>query len=230
MADNTPGIKKDGLGIFFVKLISLIFAFIICWQFAVHTAMVAYTSLTGEVRKSITNYISEFGKTHLDKKLVVLTQDVTVEISKEIDNRILWDWVSVGSANSKFKFIDNKVQYYVPLSEIKDDSIFYDPQTRTVKIISPKVRIDKDMVSVQSDPTKVIKEENGSWSPFGPSLKDLSNEIMAEVKEVVIREGYHQFIRDKAQAEAQKAVEDFFNAALSELIKKENVNLQIILP
>ena len=230
MADNTPGIKKDGLKVFFIKLIALIFAFIICWQIAVHTAISTYNAITGQARSVISQYISEFGKTHLDKKLVVLTQDVTVEISKEIDNRILWDWVSVGSANSKFKFIDNKVQYYVPLSEIKDDSVLYDPQTRTIKVIAPKVRIDKEMVSVQSDPAKVVKEENGSWSPFGPSLKDISNEIMSEVKSVVIREGYHQLIRDKAQVEAQKAIEDFFNTALSELIKKENVNLQIILP
>lgn len=230
MDENAVGIKKDSIFVILLKFVTLIIAFVICWQLAVHTAVSTWNNFTDKAKNTVSICISEFGKTHLDKKLVVLTQDITVEISKEIDNRILWDWVSVGSANSSFKFIDNKVQYYVSLDDIKNDNIIFDPQTRTIKIIAPRVKLDKAMIVVQTDPNKVIKRENGSWSPFGPRLKDVSNEIMSEVRNVIAREGYHQLIRDKAQAEAQKVIEDFFNKALGELLKQESVNLQIIMP
>ena len=173
---------------------------------------------------------AEYGQTDLKKKLVVLTQDVSVEIYKDKDNRILWDFLSVGSANMKIKFIDNKVQYYVPLNELKDSDVFYDTESRTVKIIAPSVKIDKDIVYVQTDPDKVIKEENGSLSPFGPNIKSLNNEIMKEIKQQTLIQGYKPWIRDKAQAEAQKALEDLFNKILSEFLRKENLKLEVILP
>ena len=50
----------------------------------------------------------------------------------------------------------------------------YDPERRTIKIICPPVFIDREMVFIQPNPDKVIKEENGSWSPFGPKMKDLN--------------------------------------------------------
>lgn len=222
--------KKANLGIFLVKLFALVVAFAVVWQTAVRHTLDSFAKVSLIARNSVVNYISEFGRTQPDKKLVVLTQEVTVEVSKEIDNRILWDWVSVGSANMKIKFIDNKVQYYVPLEEIKGENILYEPDTKTIKIAVPSVKIDKDMVFIQTNPNKVIKEENGSWSPFGPRLGELSNEIMSEINTVVLRKGYHELIVDKAKIEARKAMEEFFGKILDELLRKEGLKLQIIMP
>ena len=149
---------------------------LITWYFAINFTLSSISNILSSTRQRLHEYIfAEYGQTDLKKKLVVLTQDVSVEIYKDKDNRILWDFLSVGSANMKIKFIDNKVQYYVPLNELKDSDVFYDTESRTVKIIAPSVKIDKDIVYVQTDPDKVIKEENGSWSPFGPNIKSLNN-------------------------------------------------------
>ena len=226
--------KKSYKGIIiyiFILIIVSVCVSAITWHYAINFTMSSISNILTSTRQQLKEYIfAEYGKTDLNKKLVVLTQDVSVEIYKDKDNRILWDFLSVGSANMKIKFIDNKVQYYVPLNELKDSDVFYDTESRTVKIIAPSVKIDKDIVYVQTDPDKVIKEENGSWSPFGPNIKSLNNEIMKEIKQQTLIQGYKPWIRDKAQAEAQKALEDLFNKILSEFLRKENLKLEIILP
>ena len=160
----------------------------------------------------------------------MLTQNVTVEISKEKDNRILWDWVSVGSSALKVKFIDNKVQYYIAMADFEDQNIQYDPISKTIQITVPPVKIDKDMVSVATEKDKVLKEENESWSPFGPNIEELNDDIMNEIKKEVLRAGFNPLIREKAQAEAKIAMESLFNKILGEFLKKEGLKLQVIVP
>lgn len=206
-------------------------ASLITWNFAIKYTLSTIQKVLLTTHQNVKEYVfSEFGKTNFDKKLVVLTQDVNVEVYKDKDNRVLYDWLSVGSANMKIKFIDNKVQYYVPLDELKESDIIFEVETRTVKIVPPSVKIDKDVVVVQSDPDKIIKEENGSWSPFGPKIKDLNKDIMKEIKQQTLIAGYKPWIREKAQAEAKKALEALFHKILDEFLRQENLKLDIIMP
>lgn len=214
-----------------ILLLVITAASLITWNFAIKYTLSTIQKVLLTTHQNVKEYVfSEFGKTNFDKKLVVLTQDVNVEVYKDKDNRVLYDWLSVGSANMKIKFIDNKVQYYVPLDELKESDIIFEVETRTVKIVPPSVKIDKEVVVVQSDPDKIIKEENGSWSPFGPKIKDLNKDIMKEIKQQTLIAGYKPWIREKAQAEAQKALEALFHKILDEFLRQENLKLEIIMP
>ncbi len=232
--NNSSGTKKNNsflLKFLLIQLIVIVVVGFTTWHFAVISTIKYIQNILNFSRQTVKEYIfSEFGKTSTEKKLIVLTQDVSVEISRDKDKRILDDWLSIGSANLKIKFIDNKVQYFVPLDEIKDSNFIYDAESRTMKIECPSVRLDKEMVFIQSDPNKVIKEENGSLNPFGPKLKDLDKEIMSEIKNRILIEGNKPLIREKAQIEARIALENLFNKVLGEFLRKEDVKLQLIYP
>ena len=231
---NNDKPKRKYLKIFLYILLLVIVATIaslITWNYAIkYTVSTIYKNIV-TTNQIVKEYVfSEFGKTDFEKKLVVLTQNINVEMYKSKDNRFFYDWLSYGSANLKIKFIDNKVQYYVPLNELNEKDILFDAETRTVKIFPPSVKIDKDIVVVQTDPDKVIIEENGSLSPFGPKIKDLNNEIMKEIKQQTLIEGYKAIYRERAQQEAKKALEALFYKILGEFLKKENLKLEIIMP
>jgi hypothetical protein len=216
---------------FVIQLLIIILVFVITWHFAVAFTIKSIQGVLDFTRKTVKEYISvNYGEGKEEQKLVVFTQNLDVEIDKDEDNRILWDWISVGSARLKVKFLDNKVQYFVPLHEIKDNHIMFDPERRTIKIVCPPVFIDKDMVVIQTDPDKIIREENGTWSPFGPKMKDLNYAVQKGIHEKTLRMGFTKDIRLKAEAAAKKALEELFNKILAEFLKKENLNLELVMP
>ena len=209
----------------------VIVVFVITWHLAVAFTIKSIQSVMDFTRKTVKEYISAtYGEGKKEQKLVVFTQSLDVEINKDEDNRILWDWISVGSARLKVKFLDNKVQYFVPVNQIQDNHIMYDPERRTIKIICPPVFIDKEMVFIQPDPEKIIREENGSWSPFGPRMKDLNDAVKKGIVEKTLRLGHTREIRQKAQSAAKEALEQLFNKILGEFLRKEKLNLELVLP
>ena len=169
------------------------------------------------------------GSTDRTRKLVVVTQTVDVELYRENHKRVLNEWFPAGSAWVRVKVLDNQVQFYVPVEEITGQNFVYDDLTRTLRLISPPLRIDREMVSVQSDPAKIIVEEKGSWVPLiGPKVETLRNEAMSELKSEVLRAANHELVSEEARREAQKALDQFFGLLKASL--RDDVKLQIQLP
>ena len=106
----------------------------------------------------------------------------------------------------------------------------YDPERRSIRILCPPVLIDKDVVVIQTDPDKIIREENGTWSPFGPKMKDLNYAVQKGIHEKTLRMGHTKEIRLKAEAAAKVALEQLFNKVLGEFLKEENLNLELVIP
>ena len=215
----------------FVQIIIIITVFVISWHLAVAFTIKSIQGVMDFTRKTVKEYISAtYGEGKKEQKFVVFTQSIDVEINKNEDNRILWDWISVGSAHLKVKFLENKVQYFVPITELDDSSILYEPERRTIKIICPPVKIDKELVFIQTDPDKVIREENGSWSPFGPKMKDLDDSVKRSIVDKTLRLGYTKEIREKAQAAAKEALEQLFYKVIGEFLRKENLKMELVFP
>lgn len=164
------------------------------------------------------------------KKLVVFTQEVDIEVSDEDHPRFFYDYFPKGSATVKMRLKENRVQYYIPLDEIKLDTIEYDPNSRVLTIFAPQTRIDNKTVFVQTDPAKITIEENGSWNPWGPKTEDLKNKIRESLKQEVLRAASHPLVREKADREAEKALQQLFNNILDAWLKGNSSKLQIIMP
>ena len=227
---NNSGCLKN-IGKLLIQIIIIVTVYVITWHLAVAFTIKSIQGVLDFTRKVVKEYISvTYGEGKEEQKLVVFTQPLDVEIDKDEDNRILWDWISVGSAQLKVKFIGNKVQYFVPLQEIKDNHIMYDPERRTIKIVCPPVIIDKDIVFIQTDPDKIIREENGTWSPFGPKMKDLDYSVQKGIRDKTLRMGHTKEIIKKAETAAKKALEELFNKILGEFLRKENLNLELVIP
>ncbi len=236
-SENNNSEKKGNNGCFkivsilLLQIVISVILLVVTWHFAVAFTIKSIQGVLDFTRKTVKEYISvTYGKSVNEQKLVVFTQSLDVEIDKDEDNRILWDWISVGSARLKVKFLENKVQYFVPLQEIKENHIMYDPERRTIKIICPPVFIDKEMVFIQPNPDKIIREENGSWSPFGPRMKDLNEAVKKSIIDKTLRLGHTKEIRLKAQAAAKEALEQLFYKILGEFLEKENLKLELIIP
>ncbi len=230
---------------FIFKLIIVIAIILVAWQIWLYlTANQVEKVVTTTVKKGLDvvkilatsrekvkeSMIIGLGEVNTDKKLVVYTQSLNTEIHKEKEKRILNDWLFWGTASVKARFLDNKVQYYVPLDNIKEENFSFDESNRTIKINCPKVEIDRNMVYVQTDPAKIEKEENGSWNPFGPSLKEMNDEIMTEIKNKVIFDARHTLYIEKAEREAKIALEKLFYPVFDEFLRKENLKLELIMP
>ena len=169
------------------------------------------------------------GQISRQRKLVVLTQKVSVELTREANHRIFKDWVPAGSAWLNLKVLDNQVQFYVPLDQIDISRISFDAATGMLQIFAPPVKIDQEMVFVQNDPSRILAEEKGSWVPwFGPKVADLRQEAMADLKNEILRTANNELVWAEARREAQKALEDFFRLLQNSL--RDNVRLQIYMP
>lgn len=168
------------------------------------------------------------GEIDRTKKLVVYTQSVDIELTREKENRWFSDYLPAGSTAVRLKVLGNKVQFYVPLEQINEDCFSYNSRTQILSINCPKVRMDKDMVSVQSDPAKMIIEEKSSWVPFGPKASDLLKDAQSELKNQVILTANHELVWNSAKIEAEKAMQEFFGSLKSAM--KEGSNIQIMLP
>lgn len=173
-------------------------------------------------------YTQTLGQLDHTRKLVVYTQEVDIEVYKEENKRVLNDWIPWGKANVRMKVMGNKVQFFVPMASLNEQSFSYDRRSRKLLVKVPRVELDKEMVMVQSDPDKMLLEKNGSWLPFGADVEKLNREAMSELKDKVILAANHQLIKEQAQRNAQLAVEQFFSIMSSAL--SDNVALQICLP
>ncbi len=169
------------------------------------------------------------GSLSREKKLVVMTQTVDAEITREKLGRTFYEYIPTGTARVRIKALDNRVQFYIPLDELGLERFQYDPSAGILKIFAPPVKIDRDVVFVQSDPAKLLIEAKGSWVPIiGPNVEELRNEVMADLKNEVVMTANQDLLWQEADRQAHKALEDFFQLLKSSL--KENVSLQIYLP
>lgn len=171
----------------------------------------------------------EFTKNTLENKLIVMTTNIDCEFTKEKSKK-LFDTIPWGSASKKILFKSNKIQFKVPLDNDKI-KVDFNNDTKSIKITTPPVVLDRDMVEVQTKPSLIEKEENGSWLPGGPDLKEIDKEIMEEVRDsILLIAASQKNLRALAKEQAQKVVYNFFYMILSEFLKENKIGLEVYIP
>lgn len=188
------------------------------------------SSALGYVKSRIRDIcFCDFTKKTLENKLIVLTTNIDCVISREKSKKI-FDFLPWGKATSKILFKDNKVQYKIPLDADKI-KVEFNETTNSIRITTPSVELDHDIVEIQSKPSMIEKEENNSWMPGGPEVSDLTNEILEEVRESVLEVAEQkQSLKIMAKEQAQKVVNDFFYMIMSEYLKTKKIGLEVYIP
>ena len=169
-----------------------------------------------------------YTKSTLENKLIVLTTTLDCEISRESSKKI-WK-IPWGSAAEKVLFKGNKIQYKVPLDSNKI-KVEFNPKTNNIRITIPQVELDYDMVEIQSKPSMIEKEVEGSWLPGGPDVAELDKAIYEEVRESVLDVAERQVhLKNKAKEQAEKVVYDFFYMIMYSFLKENEIGMEVIIP
>jgi hypothetical protein len=149
---------------------------------------------------------STIGELKREQKLVVLTVPITVMMHRTSEKNI-GGILPLGTTEMMMVVDDNRVQYIVQLQGITENDFVFDVARKTVTVRIPQPELDVEMVSVQSDPSKIHVMTNVGWarldSSSGEKLRELARK---ELRETVIGEGMKPFIQDQARISAELAV------------------------
>jgi hypothetical protein len=156
--------------------------------------------------------ISQFSQLSARPKLVVLTETLSVEVVKRSEKSVLWGLLNLGDTVVRLKAYGNKVQFYIPISEIRPEDFSYDPAAKKLVVRVPAPVLDRDVVEVQSDPSKIEVETKVGWARLSRySGKSLETRAREALREEVLGAADSPPIREMATLEARKALTALFH-------------------
>jgi hypothetical protein len=162
---------------------------------------VRYTTL-------ITNQFSELSAR---PKLVVLTATTTVEVVKRSEKSALWGLLDLGDTVVRLKADGNRVQFYVPVGEIRPEDFSYDAVRKQVVVRVPAPVLDRDIVEVQSDPAKIQVQTKVGWARLQSySGKHLEAKAREALRQEVLASADSRPMRDMARMQAEKSLRGLF--------------------
>lgn len=187
-----------------------------------------------EAQTSTMDYKPEIMLTQLETqaKFVTHTVHYDITIGKSVENRILWDYIPVGSADAKIYFKDNKIQFYIPLSEVKASDIIFDAKNEILTVNIPQAKLDKDIVEIQTATEKVLIEQNKSLVPFlGPDTQPIIEELRAEAKrELILTANKDLELQKKINTEARQLITEFLRKLFADFLSRGHRKLNVVYP
>src|SRR6185295_16109601 len=90
-------------------------------------------------------------KLRQEAKLVVLSADVTVEVTRT-SSKILFDRLDFGDTVTTVRTKGNRAQYFVDLHGIKESDFRLSNGDKMLVVTVPEPHVDESIVEVQSDP------------------------------------------------------------------------------
>lgn len=179
------------------------------FQPQVNVNSVVYTTLSNMVNQS---------------KLVVLTTQINVDMTKA-DEKVVWG-IPLGTTKVMLRALDNRVQYYVPLTNITKKDFRYDDVHKRLTVSVPAPVLDRDLIEVQSDPGKIEFRTDVGWARFNSrSGQFLRDQAQRDLRPALIREGRNPLYIDKAKTNARESLKKLLEPIAAHL--KEEVELEV---
>src|SRR4051812_29928884 len=179
------------------------------FQPKVNVNTVIYTTLSNMVSQS---------------KLVVLSAQINADLTKS-NEKVIWG-VPLGTTTVTVRALDNRVQYYVPLTNLSKADFRYDDVHKRLTLRVPTPRIDEDLVEVQSDPSKIEFRTDVGWARLDSrSGQFLREQAQKELRPAIVREGNSSIYIDKAKTNAKENLKKLLEPMATRL--KEDVELEI---
>jgi Protein of unknown function (DUF4230) len=175
------------------------------------------TTATTEIRAAI-------GKISTAPKFVCLTADIDAEIRKSSATN--WGYLYWGTTRVALRAHNNKIQYFIPVSQIQESNFSYDEATQVVTLTMPAPRLDTEVVDVQSDPRQIEVETSNGWAKFDHwSGEPLREEAKQDLRQAVLSVAGHELLQAKARAAAQEQLQKLLSPLAAAL--KPGIKLQI---
>lgn len=143
------------------------------------------------------------GELKKNPKLVVLTAKIPVEVTKSSSTH--WGYVYWGTTTVTIRAQDNQIQYVIPLHDVNTSDFVYDEAHKRLTVHVPAPRIDEDMVSVQSDPSKIDVKTDLGWAKFDKwSGEPLRDEAKRDLRTAVLSQGRNEAMEALAEKNARE--------------------------
>jgi hypothetical protein len=157
-------------------------------------------------------------------KLVVLSTFLNVDISKSNEKEI-WG-VSLGVTKVNLRALENRVQYYIPLTNITKADFKYDDVHKRLTVRVPSPVLDEDLVEVQSDPSKIEFRTDVGWARLDTrSGQFLREQAQRELRPAILREANNSLYLDKAKTNARENLKKMLEPVAAQL--KDDVELEV---
>jgi len=168
---------------------------------------------------------SQFAKIDATPKLVVLTDTLNVEVARSSEKRVLWGLLNLGTTEVRLTAPGNKVQFYVPLRDLTAQDFTYQRAAKRVIVRVPAPMLDRDIVEVQSDPSKIEVQTKVGWARLSAfSGKALEAKAREALRQEVLMSADIPAMHDMARMQAEKTLAAFFRELAGSL--QEGVGLE----
>lgn len=154
---------------------------------------------------------------HEQSKLVVLSADITVEVTRT-SSKILWDVLDFGDTVATIRTRNNKAQYFVPLNKITAQDFHFSANNRSLTLTVPEPRVDEEIVEVQSDPNQIEVQSKVGWGRLNKRSGELARvEAKRGLREAVVAEAKSQTYIDLARKNAKEKIGAFMLPSITPL-------------
>lgn len=162
-----------------------------------------------------TNLLNTIEKLQKSGKLVVLTPQITADITKKSSKK--WLGLNMGTTKVNCKLRENKVQFIIPTQDLSNSSFHIDDEQKVVTVTVPKPVVDRTFVQVQSNPDLIEIDTQVGWgrlkSRSGIALK---RQIMRESRTQILETANNSpYLAFEAEANAKKIVAELFENAIN---------------
>ena len=161
------------------------------------------------------------GQLNQEAKLVVLTAPINVDVTKPSERKILWG-LNLGTTTVRLRVAGSKVQYVVPLGQLRPGDARYDPRKNILVVSVPHPVLDEDMVDVPSDPAQIEMETDLGWARLDRfSGRFLRKQAMTDLRPAVIEQARSELLHDQAQDRARLILTDRLLTTLGNKLRPE---------
>jgi hypothetical protein len=156
-------------------------------------------------------------KLRQEAKLVVLSADVTVEVTRT-SSKILFDRLDFGDTVTTVRTKGNRAQYFVDLNHIKESDFHLSNGGQNLVVTVPEPRVDETIVEVQSDPDQMEVQTKVGWLRTDKKSGELTRaEAKKALRDAVISEAKSQIYVDLARKNAQEKVAALINPLVKQM-------------
>jgi hypothetical protein len=161
-------------------------------------------------------------------KVVVLTPELTVWVTRNKETRWAWDLLYLGTTTVNIMAPGNRAQYYVPLDRIGEKNLAFDSAHKTLTLTLPSPILDSGMVEVQSDPTKIQVRTDVGWASFDSYEGEAQrSEARKAMRQAVLESAKGEAFLALARENCRKKLSRFLRSVMDK-IQQPDVKVEVV--
>jgi hypothetical protein len=159
---------------------------------------------------------------HKENKLVVLTTDVSTDVTRE-EGSSSWG-VYWGTNVARVAVKNAKVQYVIDTGAMQTSDFIYNDQAKVLSITFPRPHIDTTMVAI--DPAQIMTLDlRGGWARF--DKQDTKDHALAELRPKILTQASAPYLREIAETRGIEAATKLLQP-MADTLSRDGVTVRVV--